>query len=129
MRRDRIKAIFEENPEPQESAETLETQEEYDEELELQHGMQMRLEYNRNRNQKCLNCRFWEFDDVRRKGFCHRYPPQVKDDEVNRMNAWGFPEMTYEKWCGEWQPIPKKDGYYAVATPIDDERFTDESNT
>ena len=25
MRRDRIKAIFEENPEPQESAETLET--------------------------------------------------------------------------------------------------------
>ena len=95
-----------------------EKEEQAKEEQQLQRGMLKRAENKRNENQICLNCRFWEFED--RGGKCKRYPPTVRSGPTNRIDMWDFPEVTYDKWCGEWQPFSNKDGYYAVASPIDD---------
>ena len=88
------------------------------EDEKLTRAMLKRMEYSRSEYQICQNCCFWEFED--NKGKCKRYPPSVIMGFTNRMDTWGFPEVTYDQWCGEWQPFPNKDRYYAVASPIDD---------
>ena len=100
-----------------EETDAEETDAEETEDQKLQRGMQRRVEYSRNADQICLNCLFWEFEDD--GGVCKRYPPSVKSGPTNRIDMWEFPEVTYDKWCGEWRPFPEKDGYYAVATPVE----------
>ena len=111
-KRRNIKEILQDSRSQAEAAEVEET-----EDQKIQRGMQRRVEYSRNADQICLNCLFWEFEPS--KGRCKRYPPSVKSGITNRIDSWDFPETTYEKWCGEWRPFPDKDGYYAVATPVE----------
>ena len=89
-----------------------------DEDEKLRRVMAEINEKNRNKDQICLTCRFWDFEDD--EGRCKRYPPSVKSGPTNRIDMWEFPKVVYDDWCGEWQPLPNKDGYYAVASPIDD---------
>ena len=92
---------------------------EEDENTRMQRAFQKREKYKRNKDQICLNCRFWDFDIEHREGSCYRFPPSVRSGPTNRIDFWGFPEITYDNWCGEWKPVPNKDEYYAVASPID----------
>ena len=62
-----------------------------------------------------MNCIFWE---VERQGRCNRYPPKPVVGP-NGLSNWRFAETFPDQWCGEWRPIPEKEGYYAVATPVD----------
>lgn len=85
---------------------------------QLQRGWLEREKYKRDESQICLTCRFWV---QLREGRCRRYPPSVKSGPTNRIDMWVFPEVTHDQWCGEWQPLSNKDGYDAVAAPIDED--------
>lgn len=50
----------------------------------------------------CATCRFW-VDDLKGRGACRRYPPQVNGDE----DVWPVTKET--QWCGEHQPRETSD--------------------
>lgn len=60
---------------------------------------------------KCEDCKFWEYMDTyerepkyREWGFCHRYPPSVKDEgrRDEDMPRDDFPASEGTDWCGEF---------------------------
>lgn len=54
----------------------------------------------------CETCRFWETDDHKEQGICHRNPPTVMFVGVDRSGQ-GHLHKTYvqtekREWCGEY---------------------------
>ncbi len=70
-------------------------------------------------NERCENCRFWRREDVWNDldksgvavGSCRRglRSRQVEpDDDESSIVYDPWPTHTFDDWCGEWQPVPKK---------------------
>ena len=50
----------------------------------------------------CGGCIFWErFEDIQRRGECHRYPP-VRFSLSEPRGSWA--ETNFSQGCGEWLP-------------------------
>lgn len=60
----------------------------------------------------CGSCRFASIEldgDMRME--CHRYPPvYINDPEWGDGIAVGWPQVSAEHWCGEWQPQEARRG-------------------
>jgi hypothetical protein len=54
----------------------------------------------------CLACRYgtaFDYDGTDGDyGFCHRYPPAIKDQNVGR-EYWSFPSVRAGQWCAEFK--------------------------
>lgn len=58
-------------------------------------------------NQICGNCRFFKVSHYNdQRGECRRFPPQLWSDVQENETGLGvgFPDITTEDWCGEFQP-------------------------
>ncbi len=63
----------------------------------------------------CRNCLFWDQVEpptwtstcsVTWTGWCHRFPPIYRNNEVTSEEDYWQPITRHNDWCGEFQPHP-----------------------
>lgn len=47
----------------------------------------------------CRHCRYWQEEDGKVDGECHRYPPTIDENVADGQ----FPRVPFSEWCGEWR--------------------------
>ncbi|MBP6188970.1 MAG: hypothetical protein KA440_08430 [Azonexus sp.] len=53
---------------------------------------------------------FAEHEEDIEAGFCHRFPPSVREEigapmsEIGEVMRWSFPSIHRQEWCGEFKP-------------------------